>query len=85
MSNGILVLLSTYNGEKYIGSQLRSILGQTTTEKISFLIRDDGSTDGTVDIIKRTLQTLSRKKCRFCEKFSEADIHCAGFGLLCVL
>ncbi|WP_017815626.1 glycosyltransferase family 2 protein [Paenibacillus shenyangensis] len=45
------VLLSTYNGEKYIGDQLDSIL-QQPYEHIKVLIRDDGSSDNTVAIIE---------------------------------
>lgn len=48
----ITVLLSSYNGEKYIEEQLNSIVAQTY-DKISILVRDDGSTDGTVQILKK--------------------------------
>lgn len=47
----VLVLMSTYNGEKFIREQLESILTQKDVE-LRVLIRDDGSTDKTVDIIK---------------------------------
>lgn len=47
----VQVLMSTYNGEKYLREQLESILGQTYP-CIKVLIRDDGSTDGTVEILK---------------------------------
>lgn len=46
----ILVMMSTYNGEKYLREQIESILNQTEKNKI--LIRDDGSTDSTLSIIK---------------------------------
>lgn len=46
----VQVLLSTYNGEKYIREQLDSILAQKDVE-ISVLIRDDGSTDSTISIL----------------------------------
>jgi len=49
----IAVLLSTYNGEKYLEEQLQSILNQTCTEKWCLYIRDDGSTDNTLSIIDR--------------------------------
>lgn len=49
----ILVMMSTYNGEKYIKSQLDSIENQQLDIKLDILIRDDGSTDHTVDIIKK--------------------------------
>lgn len=46
----IQVLLSTYNGEKYIKEQIESILNQKEVE-VSLLIRDDGSSDKTIEII----------------------------------
>lgn len=51
----VQVLLSTYNGEKYIEEQIESILKQEEVE-ISLLIRDDGSTDNTVEILKKLSQ-----------------------------
>lgn len=47
----IAVLLSSYNGTKYIYDQIQSVLLQTI-DKFSLYIRDDGSTDNTVAIIK---------------------------------
>lgn len=48
----VQVLLSAYNGEKYLEEQLNSILAQDYKE-ISLLARDDGSTDRTPDILRR--------------------------------
>lgn len=45
------VLISTYNGEKYITAQIDSILNQTYTNSRIY-VRDDGSTDQTVSILK---------------------------------
>ena len=45
------ILLATYNGEKYLREQIDSILNQTHTE-FRLLISDDGSTDGTREILK---------------------------------
>lgn len=47
----IAILLATYNGEKYLKQQIESILDQTNTEWILY-IRDDGSTDSTINIIE---------------------------------
>ena len=46
----VAVLLSTYNGSKYIKEQIDSILSQEGVN-IDIYIRDDGSTDETVNII----------------------------------
>jgi glycosyltransferase involved in cell wall biosynthesis len=45
------ILLSTYNGEAFLREQLDSILNQTYSD-FKILIRDDGSADSTVNIIK---------------------------------
>lgn len=54
----IQILLSTYNGSRYIKEQLRSLLNQNTKYCTEILIRDDGSTDNTLSLIQETLQEL---------------------------
>jgi len=46
----VQVLLSTYNGEKYLKEQIESIIRQEEVE-LSILIRDDGSNDKTIQIL----------------------------------
>ena len=46
----ILVLMSVYNGEKYIKEQIESIFSQNNVS-VTLLIRDDGSSDQTLDIV----------------------------------
>lgn len=46
-----LVLLATYNGEKYLQQQLDSLYGQKNVS-VEILARDDGSTDNTLNILK---------------------------------
>lgn len=46
------ILLACYNGSAYISEQVESILNQTHQNFVLY-IRDDGSTDDTVDIINR--------------------------------
>ncbi len=48
----VVVLMSTYNGEKYIREQLDSILNQTIANQVQIYIRDDGSGDSTISIIE---------------------------------
>ena len=47
----IIVLLATYNGAAYLREQLDSIIHQTY-DNIEIMVRDDGSTDGTIEILK---------------------------------
>lgn len=50
MSDTVCVLLSTYNGKKYLEEQLKSLVNQKNV-KVDVLVRDDGSTDGTQNIL----------------------------------
>jgi len=47
---GVAILLPTYNGEKYLAEQLDSLIVQSY-QKLIIIIRDDGSSDGTVQVI----------------------------------
>ena len=59
----ISVVMSSYNGEKYIEDQLKSIQGQERPAD-EVLIRDDGSTDNTVKIARHFIQTHHLKNWR---------------------
>jgi len=50
MNSPVEILLSTYNGEKYLSTQLDSILQQDYTNW-KLVIRDDGSKDATLSIL----------------------------------
>lgn len=47
----VIILLSTYNAERYLREQLDSLLAQTC-QPDEILIRDDGSKDGTIEILE---------------------------------
>ncbi len=47
----VQVLMSTYNGQTYLKKQIESILEQTYPN-IELLVRDDGSSDHTIDILR---------------------------------
>lgn len=55
------IVMATYNGEKYLREQIQSIISQTNKEW-NLLIRDDGSTDKTLDIIEEFLKKDDRIK-----------------------
>ena len=51
----VAVIMSTYNGEKFVREQLDSIINQTY-KNVEIVVRDDGSSDNTVAIIKEYQQ-----------------------------
>jgi len=51
MSKNVAILMATYNGEKYITKQIESIISQSF-KNWKLYIRDDGSSDNTIEIIK---------------------------------
>jgi len=60
----VAVLLSTYNGEKYIREQIDSVLAQEDVD-VRIIIRDDGSHDSTIDILKDYQSKFPNIKCLF--------------------
>jgi hypothetical protein len=48
----IQVLMSTYNGTRFLGEQLTSLRDQDVADRVRVLVRDDGSTDGTPDLVR---------------------------------
>ena len=46
-----VIVMSTYNGKAYLQEQLESVLRQTVSDFL-LLIRDDGSSDGTGDLLR---------------------------------
>lgn len=59
MRRNVLVLMSVYNGEFYLQEQIDSVLEQKDID-VHLLIRDDGSSDNSVNIIKMNAYKDSR-------------------------
>lgn len=57
----IAVLMSTYNGHRYLEKQLESLSNQSVAKDMILYIRDDGSTDDTVDLINKWEDKLNIK------------------------
>lgn len=70
----IQILLSTYNGVTYLEPQVNSLL-QQDYDQVSILIRDDGSSDSTVDLLQeyaathKNIQIISGKNIGFVDSF----------------
>lgn len=56
----VTIIMAAYNGEQYIREQLESMKGQTYRDW-KLIIRDDGSTDRTVDIIQAFRQETEQE------------------------
>lgn len=57
----VSVIIPVYNSQKFIGSCLQQVLAQSLRE-IEIVCVDDGSTDGSADVIAQTAQRDSRVK-----------------------
>lgn len=55
MREKVIIMMSTYNGEKFLCEQIDSILAQENVEPI-IIIRDDGSTDNSLKILRQYKQ-----------------------------
>ena len=88
----ISVCMATYNGERFIKQQIDSILSQLSSDD-ELIISDDGSTDGTLEIIasyndkriklfkhdKQIIKTkYSRNNIYATKNFENALNHCSG-------
>ncbi len=56
----IAILMATYNGQKYLKSQIESIISQTYKDWCLY-VRDDGSTDKTLNIISEYCNLYTNK------------------------
>ena len=78
----ISVAIASYNGEKYIEEQIRSIINQSYPVN-EIIVSDDGSSDKTVEILNRikdkriiVIQNNGRKG--YCGNFENALKKCTG-------
>ncbi len=79
-----VVLLSSYNGERYIKTQIESILAQQCTIPVDLWVRDDGSTDTTTQILQRyadegRLKWYTGENLRSAKSFLDLIRHCPGY------
>lgn len=75
------ILLSTYNGEKYVEELLDSLI-QQDYPYIKILIRDDGSTDDTKKIIERYALRYKEKIRLLCDDKGNLGVTGSMFELL---
>ena len=78
------ILLSSYNGEKYIKTQIDSILAQQCPIPFDLWVRDDGSTDTTQKILQEyadqgKLQWYTGNNLRSAKSFLDLLSHCPDY------
>ncbi len=81
------VAMCTYNGDRYVEEQLRSILGQSRAVD-EIIVSDDGSSDATLDKVRETvgnlpsgrpvLKTLTGSRLGITQNFARAVSACTG-------
>jgi rhamnosyltransferase len=81
----LAVIISTYNGAKFIGEQILSILNQDKKNNLDYsveiIIRDDGSTDDTVEVINLIAKKHHNVKL-LNDSFGNLGVKCNFFELL---
>lgn len=55
----VVVLMATYNGARFLGEQLNSLARQSIPH-LDLVVSDDGSTDGTVELLRTAAQDWSK-------------------------
>lgn len=58
----VAILLSTYNGERFLAAQLESLLAQTF-EEWTLYWRDDGSADNSIALVEEFSRTAGQGRC----------------------
>ncbi|WP_022772880.1 glycosyltransferase [Butyrivibrio sp. AE2015] len=83
-SKSIAILLSTYNGSKYLNEQFQTLYNQTYKNLVIYA-RDDGSSDNTREIIQRWKKKMSIKmvdasnNLGAARSFMELVYHCGNY------
>lgn len=77
----IAVLMSSYNGKQYIKQQIQSILDQKCDLDVDIYVRDDGSTDGTKEILQQyadegVLHWYTGENLKPAKSFMDLLLHC---------
>ena len=80
MQISVQILLATYNGARFLREQLDSLFNQTFQD-FTIQIRDDGSTDNTVQIIEAYIQKFPNKITLLQDSFKNVGAT-QNFGIL---
>lgn len=84
----VAILMSSFNGEKYIRQQIESIFAQQCDFAFDLWARDDGSQDSTPDILQAyqndgKLQWYTGVNLKPAHSFWDLLLHCPGYDYYC--
>lgn len=84
----VAVLLSTYNGEKYLSDQIDSLIEQEGDFEIHIIVRDDGSTDKTQEMLdeykqRGVLEWYSGTNLKSAKSYIDLLFDCGEFDFYC--
>jgi len=83
----VSIIIPVYNDEKYVGRAIESALGQTLDD-VEVVVVDDGSTDGTPDVLKRyqgRIVSLRQENCGAVAAVRNAGVAASCGRYLCFL
>jgi glycosyltransferase involved in cell wall biosynthesis len=70
----VTILLVTYNHARFIGRAMRSLLGQLAPGPVELVVADDGSSDGTLDLIREFDGSDPRFRFKYLDSSSNVGI-----------
>lgn len=74
------IIVAAYNVEKYIGDCIESLVNQKTNFNYEIIVIDDGSTDGTRDILSKYKDKYEKIKVLFQENMGASSARNLGIG-----
>ncbi|MBQ4280077.1 MAG: glycosyltransferase [Rikenellaceae bacterium] len=73
----VSVIMPVYNTEEYVAEALRSVIGQTH-RNIEIIVIDDGSTDGSRQVVRDTIRGDRRARCITQQNQGQAEARNVG-------
>ena len=76
----VLILMATYNGAKYLDEQIQSLIEQKNVQ-VDILVRDDGSTDNTCQLVEKWIREERNFSIRYIKKENGGKPRAINYGI----
>ena len=73
------IVLISYNTEQYVAKSIKSVIGQRGFEKMELIVVDDGSTDGSAQVIRQAIE--GRPNVQFFQKVNGGQGSARNYGI----